>query len=220
MYLNLKSLFLPFVLFVFSSFNNIVIGQTDWKLRTEKEGIKIYSSEVSYSKVKALKVECNFKATSSQLIAVLLDIKNSPKWVYHTLSANLIKQVSPSELYYYSEVNLPWPVENRDFVAHLVVTQNKDTKVVTMDGPAVPGYIAVKEGVVRIEKSRGQWIIAPLAKNEIKVTYTLQVDPGGLLPPWLVNLLATEGPLQTFRSLKIQLENPVYANKKFEFISE
>ena len=195
-------------------------AQNDWKLRTEKDGIKVYSAEVSYSKVKALKVECNFKASSSQLVAVLLDIRNSAKWIYHTKSASLVKQISPSELYYYSEIALPWPVENRDFVAHLTVTQNKETKVVTIDGPAVPGFIAAKDGIVRIEKSRGQWVIEPLSKNEVKVIYTLQVDPGGLLPPWLVNLLATEGPIQTFRNLKIQLQNPTYMNSKLAFITE
>lgn len=197
---------------------NRATAQNDWKLRTEKDGIRIYSSEVSYSKVKALKVECNFNATPSQLIAVLLDIKNSSKWIYHTKSAKLIKQISPSELFYYSEISLPWPVENRDFVAHLTVTQNHESKVVTMDGPAVPGYVDKIDGIVRIEKSRGQWVITPIAKNEVKVVYTLQVDPGGLLPSWLVNLLATEGPLQTFRNLKTQLADSINLNKSFDFI--
>ena len=207
------------ILFLFCAVTQLS-AQTDWKLRTEKDGIKIFSSEVGYSKVKAIKVECNIKASATQLVAALLDIKNSPKWIYHTKSASLVKQVSPSELYYYSEVDLPWPVENRDFVAHLTVTQNKETKVVTMNGPAVPGFVELKDGIVRIEKSQGLWVITPLANNEIKVVYTLQVDPGGLLPPWLVNLLATEGPLQTFKNLKTAVQNPAYKTVKYAFIIE
>ncbi|RZM29738.1 MAG: lipid-binding protein [Pedobacter sp.] len=219
MHVYLRRLLPTVILFLFCAITQLS-AQTDWKLRTEKDGIKIFSSEVSYSKVKALKVECNFKASATQLVAALLDIKNSPKWIYHTKSATLVKQVSPSELYYYSEVFLPWPVENRDFVAHLTVTQNKETKVVTMDGPAVPGYVDLKDGIVRIQKSKGEWVITPLTKNEVKVIYTLQVDPGGLLPPWLVNLLATEGPLQTFKNLKIAVQNPAYKTVKYAFITE
>jgi hypothetical protein len=36
-------------------------AQVDWKLKTEKEGVKIYTSEVADSKVKQIKVEGEFK---------------------------------------------------------------------------------------------------------------------------------------------------------------
>jgi hypothetical protein len=188
------------------------MGQTDWKLNTEKDGIKIYTSIVPDSKVKAIKVECELNATSSQLVALVMDLKTAPDWVYHTKSCELIKQVSPSEIYYYSEINLPWPAANRDFVAHLTVTQNPDTKVITIDGPAVPGFIPVKNGIVRIDHSTGKWTITPLGANQIKVEYSIHVDPGGSLPSWLVNMFAKEGPLQIFKNLKLQLQKSAYRN--------
>jgi START domain len=187
-------------------------AQSDWKLRTEKEGIKIYTSAVPDSKVKAVKVEADFNATASQMVALVMDVKNSTDWVYHLKSAMLIKQVSPSELYYYSEVNLPWPVANRDFVAHLMVTQNPDTKVVTIDGPAVQGFFPIKKGIVRIGDSNGKWVITPSGNDEIRVEYTIHVDPGGSLPSWLVNMFATEGPLKIFENIKSQLQKPMYKN--------
>src|SRR6185312_11810474 len=112
-------------------------AQNDWKLSVDKEGIKIYTSIVPDSKIKAIKVECDLNTKPSQLVAVVMDINSATDWVYHVKSAKLIKQVSPSELYYYSEVSLPWPVANRDFVAHLTVTRDPVSKVVTIDGPAV-----------------------------------------------------------------------------------
>ncbi|MCJ8211646.1 START domain-containing protein [Mucilaginibacter sp. RS28] len=194
-----------------------LFAQTTWTLNTEKEGIKVYTSPVPDSKVKALRVECEYKTTLSQLVAVLLDVKGCTEWVYHTKSATLIKQVSPSELYYYSEINLPWPTENRDFVAHLIVQQNPDTKVVTMDGPAVPGFVAVKKGIVRIDHSKGRWVLTP-SDGKVKVEYTLHVDPAGAIPAWLVNLLAAEGPIQSFKALRTQLQKPQYQNAGYSFI--
>ncbi|GAA4310467.1 hypothetical protein GCM10023149_05160 [Mucilaginibacter gynuensis] len=82
-------------------------AQTDWQLSTEKEGIKVYTSIVPDSKIKAIKVECSFTSTVSQFVSVILDVKNAAEWVYHTKSCSLVKQVSPSELYYYSEISLP-----------------------------------------------------------------------------------------------------------------
>jgi hypothetical protein len=187
-------------------------AQTDWKLATDKDGIKIYTSVMPDSKIKAIKVECTLDATPAQLTAIIMDVKTATDWVYHTKSAVVIKQVSPSELYYYSEVNLPWPAANRDFVAHLTVSQNPDTKVVTIQGPAVPGLVPAKTGVVRIDHSDGKWVIAPNGNDQVKVVYTIHVDPGGDLPSWLVNLFATEGPLHIFRSLKQELQKPAYKN--------
>jgi len=185
-------------------------AQTDWKLVTNKEGIKVYTSIVPDSKIKAIKVECDLDATPSQLVALIMDVKTATDWVYHTKSAVVVKQVSPSELYYYSEINLPWPAANRDFVAHLTVSQKPDTKVVTIQGPAVPGFVPAKTGIVRIDHSDGKWVITPTGPDEVKVVYTIHVDPGGDLPSWLVNMFATEGPVHIFRNLKAELQKSAY----------
>jgi hypothetical protein len=197
-----------------------VFGQSTWELNTEKEGIKIYTSHIPNSDVKAVKVECEINATEAQLVALLMDVNASAEWVYHTKSCNLVKQVSPAELYYYSEISLPWPAQNRDFVAHLTVTQNPATKVVTIDGPAVWGMVPEKKGVVRISNSTGKWTITPDGANKIKVNYTLHVEPGGSVPAWMVNMFAAEGPLQMFKMLKQQLQKPVYKNASLPFIQD
>ncbi|WP_295720144.1 START domain-containing protein [Mucilaginibacter sp.] len=204
-----KFIYISFLLILKLS---LAFGQSDWKLSTEKEEIRVYTSIVPDSKIKAVRVECDLKATASQLVALLMDVKTSPDWEYHTKSCVLLKQVSSTELYYYSEISLPWPAENRDFVAHLIITQNPDTKVVTVEGPAVPGFVPVKKGIVRVVNSSGKWIITPAGADQLKVEYTIHVDPGGSVPAWLVNMFATEGPLKFFKSLKIQLRKPAYQN--------
>jgi hypothetical protein len=192
---------------------NTARAQTDWKLSAEQDGIKIFNGPIAASKVKPIKVECTFNATAAQLVAVLLDIKTYPDWVYHTRSATLIKQVSPAELFYHSELDIPWPAQNRDFVAHLTITQNAD-KTITVDAPSVPGMVAVKKGVTRIYESKGKWILTPVG-NQVKVVYYLQIDAGGGAPSWLVNLFAADGPMQTFKNLKVQLQKPAYKNASF-----
>jgi len=197
---------------------SVAFGQIAWKLNTDKDGIKVYTSLVPDSKIKAVKVECEVAATDKQLVALLLDVNSSVDWIYHTKTCSLIKQVSPSELYYYSEISLPWPTENRDFVAHLKVTQDPQTKVVTIDGPAVPGFVAVKKGIVRIDHSSGKWVITPVDGNHVKIDYTLHVDPAGSMPAWLVNMFAANGPLQIFENLKTQIQKPAYKNATVPFI--
>ncbi len=187
-------------------------AQTNWQLKTEKDGVTIYESEVPGSKIKALKVIASFNATPMQVGAVIMDVKAATEWVYRLRSSKLIKRVSPNELYYYSEVNLPWPAANRDFVAHLTPKQNPETKVVEIDGPAVSGYMQQMAGIVRINNSVGKWVITPLGSNQVQVEYTLHVDPAGSLPSWLVNSFATDAPLRIFKNLRSELEKPAFKN--------
>jgi hypothetical protein len=196
----------------------LVQAQDEWTFSTEKEGIKVYTGTVSAAKIKPIKVECIFNATASQLVMVLFDVRAYPDWVYHTKSASVVKEVSPADLYYYTEVNVPWPAQNRDFVAHITTSQNAETKVITVDAPTVPGFVAEKEGLARIHESKGKWVITPLGSNQVKVVYFLQIDPGGSAPSWLINMFAAEGPLQSFKKLKLQLQKPVYKNAALPFI--
>lgn len=198
----------------------IAKAEEPWSLSTNKEGIKVYTRHVPDSKIKAIKVECTLNATPAQLVAVLLDIKGSLDWVYHTKSVSLIKQVSPTELYYYSEVNIPWPVHNRDFIAHIKVTQDPATKVITVDAPCLPDMVPVKDGIVRIEHSVGKWIITPVDSGQVKVEYTLHLDPGGSVPAWLLNMFITQGPTESFKKLKVQLQKNTYKNVKLAYVTE
>lgn len=193
-------------------------SQNNWELKTRKQDIAVYTRTFPDSKFKAVKVECLLPATLSQLVTVILDVSTGPQWLYSTKSAVLLKQVSPSELYYYSEVNIPWPASNRDFIAHLKVVQDPATKVVTVFGPTVPDYIPVKKDIVRVTQSEGKWIITPLSGKQIKVEYTLRLDPGGNIPAWLINMFVTKGPYESFKNLKTHLQKPAYQNTRLPFI--
>ena len=200
--------------------SNHVIAQTSegWTLKSSNDGINIFTRDIEGSKLKALKVECELEASLSQLVAVLLDVKESEKWLYHTSSIYIVKQVSQSEFYYYSKVELPWPLSDRDFIAHLKVSQNASTKVVTIDAPCVQDMVPIDPKTVRVSNSNGKWSISPAGNNMVKVVYTLHTDPGGSIPAWLINLFVTQGPTQSFKKLKVHVQKPVYKNARLSYI--
>lgn len=205
------------ILLLTSGFTNSY-AQENWKLHTEKDGVRVYTKSLLTSKIKALKVESILNASASQFVSVIMNIDKSTEWVYNTKSSVLVKQVSPSELFYYSEVTLPWPAQNRDFIAHIAVSQNPATKTITIDAPCVSGFVPVKQGIVRVTQSQGRWVVLPISKKQVKVEYTIAVDPGGSIPAWLVNLVASQGPLESFKMLKQQLQKPEYKNAALSYI--
>lgn len=198
-------------------FSLITYGQTNWTLKNDKDGIKIYTKTIENSDYKGIKVKCSLPATLSQFTAVIMDVNTAGEWLYATKSSTLLKQVSPGEVYYYSEVSLPWPVNNRDFICHLTASQDPRTKVVTIDGPVVPDYMPAKNGIVRVTQSSGKWLITPNGSN-VDIEYTLEANPGGSLPAWLVNLFVTKGPMESFKKLKVQVNKPQYKRTQYSFI--
>lgn len=123
---------------------NCLPAQETWKLKSDKEGIQIYSSPYADSKIKALKVICTAQASLSQMTAVLLNVGKQDEWFYRTKSV-VLKQVSATELYYYAELDFPIPFDNRDFVEHILLSQNPATKIVTMEVQNLPDYIPPKK---------------------------------------------------------------------------
>jgi hypothetical protein len=190
----------------------LATAQDEWEYKTQSDGIKVYSNAKSTLKVKPIKVECVFNATPAQITAVLLDIKNYTDWVYKSKVTSLVKQVSPTDLFYYAEINMPWPAQNRDFTAHITATQNPDTKVITVDAPSVSGLVPNKEGISRIKKSIGKWVMTPVGNNQTSIAYYLQIEPDGGAPAWLINMFLSDGPMQTFKNLKVQVQKPAYKN--------
>jgi START domain len=198
---------------------SVLRAQADWKLKTDKDGIRIYSSPFADSKIKALKVICTAQATLSQMTAVLLNINEQDEWFYHTKST-ILKQVSPTELYYYAELDFPFPFSNRDFVEHILLSQNPVTKIVTMEVQNLPDYVPAKKDIVRVTQSRCKWVVTPVSKNLIGIEFTLFADPGGSIPTWLVNMVASYGPFETFKKLKKVLKKPEYAQVTFTYIKD
>lgn len=194
------------------------ISQENWKPTGEKDGIKTYSQKRSDTKINAVKLEAVFPTTLSHLSAVITDVSAYDTWIFNSRSTRLLKQVSPSELYYYSEVIFPWPAVNRDFVSHVVINQNPVTKEVSIKAKNVSGWEPKKNKLVRIDYSEGSWQLIPLSNKEVQVIYTLQVDPGGDLPAWIINSFSSKGLVQTFKNLRMQLGKNVPAVKKLPFI--
>jgi hypothetical protein len=183
------------------------LGQENWTLAAGKGRIKVYSKTVTGSKIKALKAECIMDATVDEVLDLLMDIPATVKWMCHTKACTLLKKISDRELYYYTEVSLPWPLENRDFVTHMKITQDPVSKVVTVNAPAIPGEVPHKRGLVRINQSESVWTITPVDLARVKLVYTLRVDPGGMIPANVVNYFAKQGPIETFTDMETEIRS-------------
>ncbi|OJV12444.1 MAG: lipid-binding protein [Dyadobacter sp. 50-39] len=177
-------------------------AQAEWRCVATRDGIRVYAKTVPDSRIKAMKAECTLDAGSEQVISLLLDVKAAERWVCHTKSCRLVKRISDTELFYHTEVSLPWPLDNRDFVTHLKVVRHENDHLITIEAPAVPGILPPRNGIVRISSSINRWQIRPLPNGKVWVEYMLQVDPGGHIPAHIVNMFASRAPIETFQNMR------------------
>jgi hypothetical protein len=196
-----------------------VSAQTEWKLKNEKDGIKVFAGTTPNSDFQLVRVEFIVGARLSQLVAFLLDVEQQPKWIYNCKSARLVKKIAENELISYSEISLPWPCANRDYISHVTFNQ-QSPQLLTLDAKAEPGLLPLEPGKVRVKSSSAHWDITPLTGRQLKVVYTAGCDPAGGLPGWLTNIFIAKGAYETFQKLRTCVNNPQYYNARFDFIKE
>ena len=179
-----------------------VSGQGIWNLQKDKDGIKISSRKSTTSVFNDIRVELDLPGNTDQLSAILLDVAKYKEWSYATKKSVLIKQLSPGKLIYYTEIEVPWPATNRYFYASFELKQNAADHSVQVVASNLPDFEPATKDLVKVPFTKGVWNITQKTKNSIHVDYILELNPGGSLPAWVLNLFSTKGPLETFENIK------------------
>ena len=192
---------LTFVFFFLIIATLTSLAQPSWKLVKEKNSIKVFTASTEQSKFKSIRVQGTFDGTISRLIQIVTDVKDHPKWVYKAKNTQLVKQLNANELIYYTQSSMPWPVSDRDVVIHLIINRNDAHHTLRIDSFSEAGHMEKQKGIVRIPYLKAHWSVTENG-NKIFIDYTFEVDPGGSLPSWLVNMLADKGPYETFHNLE------------------
>ena len=202
----MKAVKIIFLSLLLSSISFFLFAQNEWVLKKEKDGIKISSRHSDHSKFNDLKIELDLRGNIAQLFSILYDVENYPKWAYGTKTCVLIKKISKGELIYYSEISVPWPATDRDFYAHVKLDLDSASHSLKVVSTSLKDYQPEKSSLVRIPMSRGLWEVSTLSDKSIHLKYILEVNPGGSVPVWILNIFATKGPLETFENLKQKMQ--------------
>jgi START domain len=175
-------------------------AQENWNLVKDEAGIKVYTKTESGSKYKAFKADMQVSCKIENIVEVLKNTDSINKWVVNCKGVKLLK-TEDNDQYYYIETSLPLPFENRDMVyrfQYLEINSGQVRVIVT----GIPEYIQPEEGIVRMVKADGYWLLTSIDTNKTAITYQMHVEPGGLIPAWLANPFIKNVPFSTFKELR------------------
>jgi hypothetical protein len=184
-------------LFIASS----IFAQYNWELSKDKDGIKVYQSDINNSKFKCIKVECTLAGNYNKLMNILSNVSHHKDWVYNNKTAYIIKNVSPVEYYYYTETSIPWPMSNRDALVHVTINKDSLNRFLNINEVSESNYVPEKSGIIRVPRSTVSWYVTMPTSNTVSIVYIFDADPGGSAPAWLVNMFVDKAPYESFKKL-------------------
>jgi hypothetical protein len=169
-------------------------------MRKDQDSIRVYTCHTDTSKFKSILAEFTLNATLHQLRDMLLDFPNYKNWQYNTKESKVLLKVNDSEFIYYTRIEAPWPVTDRDMVVRLATELTENKMIITAN--SVKSIMPQEKGFIRVPSSHSQWIVSKVGDNKLLIKYQMQIDPGGSVPVWLVNWVCAQGPYVSFKKLK------------------
>ncbi len=206
------------LLVAFSPFFCFSQSTDGWSFKNEKDGVKVYYRKTS--DVHEIKLVTSLKTSLSGIIQLFNEVDKYPQWGYKVSEARLLQRISPTEQYYYSKLDFPWPMDDRDIVMHTQLQQDPVSRKVTATSTATPGYSPENKGVVRMRNAKTTWTLVPGAGGWLYVEYYIYSSPGGNLPDWLVNMAIDVGPRETIKNMRQLLQQPQYQSAKLAYIKD
>ena len=170
-----------------------------WEKDIERRNLSIYIADVPGSNIKAFRARSVYKTNLDQLVSAITDMDNFTSWVDGAVKANTLKKEGNAQWCYY-ENHVPFPYKNRDGVIVQRVVKINDKEIVielSADNDIKPPL----NGLVRITDLTGSWKLQSLAGKKVELTYQVHLDPTGVLPSWVVNLMLTNTPKATLLNL-------------------
>lgn len=197
----------PTLLYLLLLFMQPLTAQNNWTLQKEKDGIKISNRHSVTSPFNDIRVELDLPGNIDQLAAILLDVNDYKDWSYATKVSKLIVQQGPENLIYYTEIEVPWPATNRCFYARFDLKKDAVAQTILVNAVNIPDYKPISKDLVEVPLTKGTWRVTTVSKKLIHVDYTLELNPGGSLPAWMLNLFSTKGPMESFENIKKKMSD-------------
>ncbi len=193
---------MKFVLIALVSISTLI--QTNWELKKEKDGIKVYLANSNETNIKQFKVETFVKAKPREIADAVVDLENNYKWFVDVEKAQLLKQLGKNEFVFKQVIQVPFPFKDREVIEYCAVIELPNG-VLRIDLKEDNTFIPETEDYVRMPISRGYWILTPSGAGT-DIEYSFLADPGGSIPAWLANQFIVNNPLKTIKGLREYLE--------------
>lgn len=199
---------------------SLTAADDNWKYEKSGDGVTAYTRSIATSSFKEYKVETEVEATLTQIVATLMAVGDMPQWVERCSEANILQEISPTESISRSVTSSPFPLKNREAIAHGKLFQDPKTKVVTLISTGRHDFTPLDSKYERVKELRGRWILEPKPGGKVFIKMIGHTDPGGVIPAAIANQFVVMIPFTTIKNLRNQIKKEKYAHVKLKYIKD
>jgi hypothetical protein len=194
-----------FLTLFLSGFSTLVVAQK-WVFIKEKDGIKIYTRKEPGHTLKSFKGVADIYAPKEKVYNLVGNVKNIDWWDKNLREIKVLHYEKDKLSQYYLVYDSPWPVTDRDICSEAHINTDSVTGIRTIYSKPLSGVVPEKPGLVRIKEYWQRWTLTPTGKDMVHAELEGYVDPAGIVPDWIYNMVITDTPLKIIRGIKLRLE--------------
>lgn len=194
-------------------------GSNEWKLATERDGIRVYSLKAPGYRLLKYKALMHMDERLSDVTFYLTDLHTG-----YDLGATDIRRlgevITPQLSYVYDtyKLSLPPPFGKREIVLLNTRVQDPVTKKVMISIYAAPNKLPPDTSITRVIRLSNNWTLTPLASGGVDIESVSELDLG--LPYVLANLVMPDVLVQELGKMLKVIKKERYRNQTVPFITE
>jgi len=171
-----------------------------------EDGITVEEENAAGRAVPIMIASTTIEATPDEVAAWVGAVHTYEDWQHNCEEARLLRRPDGSSLTY-NRIGSPWPVSDRDVVLRTSREPLEAGGLRLEFRSTQADEFEVPSGVVRMRRLIGSYVLTPAEGGGTHIVYTVDSDPGGSLPAWLVRQAADNLPYLTLRNLKARVES-------------
>jgi hypothetical protein len=177
-----------------------------WRPLLTRDGVGVEERSAPGRTLPELRATVEIDAGLFDVLAVITDVPRQTEWMHDCEESRLLRRDGADVTLLYNRTGAPWPVSDRDVVlrSETRLLDPGRRVAVRFANTIDPGAPPI-DGIVRMPRLVGEYELVSLAPERTRVTYRLDIDPGGSLPSWAVSRTTRDTPLYTLLGLRRQV---------------
>lgn len=176
-----------------------------WRIVGSEQGVLVSTRTAPGAAHPTFRGQATIQGSVLHVLAIVLDTKNSTKWVRGADGIEVIQDVDGRTQLLQMFTHLPWPIRDRDMV------MKRSVQVVVPGSEFIVRYQCAPEirkderKALRVTACDSHFTLKGLDGDKTYVDYQVNLDPGGGLPSWGIRWMEKRVTVDTIYKLERQV---------------
>lgn len=194
-------------------------GSGEWELLHTKDGVTVHRLKEPGDPYLKFKMQGQFHGSLQSIMMVMRDPKACDE--VGCFDSEILKvDEYPRYQYYKFKYAYGTPFKDRQYVVRSEFRQDPVTKEIYTDFKSVPDFIPEDNCCVRVQHMHNIWEFKPLDNNVVEVRFTMNEQPGGLVPYFIFNEVNQNSIHRNVEWLQEIIDMDKYKNATVDYVQE